>query len=740
MRLLLNCVFLVLCNKLDCYAHADGKEDGLLTDPYLEVIQFYNIPSERNFTVEVLEQLIHDFAGRIHCDEGAQDHGEDTEACPDKFCIHVSSVLASLNEGNITNITKETFEKISVILLEIAVGFNESCHSEIILREDGFEAYKNALKNSFTGDNGTGGLQLVAIQQSLELIVLDEPHSHNEEVEPHNEDGEPHSHNEDGEPHSHNEEVEPHNEDAEPHSHNEEAETSAVDEGHKQDNTLIFKEKCLGADIVFDQLGLALDGNVSLDHIGKIAGLVVYHILKGAEISRDCRALPREDFFFKELVHIYGNKNNTLGTKGFTKVMDALQIGDAHAPVETTDDDHGHDHRRKRSVEEADMDFKTSWENVCYTDEQLLAIFHGHDSNIPEEKFNVMCPALIQQKLAGVCVQSEQESKQQGAQPSKLERYGYGSLATIIVCLCSVVGAFVVKFSSDKAYDIIMALFLGLAVGTLFTDAMIHLLPMALGIHGHSETDDHGNGGEDHGHGEGDIVVEEYVWFSLVACAGLYFFYLFEKILILVRRQNVHSHGRNMTDEQIHEEKINISQADKYTVDTMSEENAEDAQGRSKKRTSSIAVMVLMGDAVHNFADGVALGAAFSSSLALGLSTTIAVFCHELPHELGDFAILLASGVSFGRALFLNFLVSLTAMLGLYVGLAISDDETVKQWIVAVAAGLFIYISLVDMMPQLLQRSAHGVRDFILNNIGMLLGAGAMVVLAIFEERISVSV
>ncbi|XP_045172290.2 zinc transporter ZIP4-like [Mercenaria mercenaria] len=710
MRALLNCVFVLLCIKLDRYVHADETETGLLTDPYLEVLQFYNIPSERNFTVEVLGQLIHDFVERIHCDEEAQDHGEDTEACPDKFCMNVSSVLASLNEGNITYITKETFEKISVILLDIAVGFNESCHTEIILREDGFEAYKNDLKNRFSGDNGTRGLWLVAIQQSLEFIILDELHSHNEEVGSHDDDGEP-------------------------HSDNDEAETSAAEEGHEKDNTLIFKENCLGADLVFEQLGLALDGNVSVDHIGKIAGLVVYHILKGTEISRDCRALPREDFFFKELVHIYGDENSTLGPEGFTQVMDALQIGGVHAQLETAEDDH--DHRRKRSVGKFEMDFKTLWQNVCYTDEQLLAIFHAHDSNIPAEKFSAMCPALIQQKLSGVCVQSEQESNQQGAQPSKLERYGYGSLATIIVCLCSVVGAFVVKFSSDKAYDIIMALFLGLAVGTLFADAMIHLLPMALGIHGHSETDNHGNGEEDHGHGEGDIVVEEYVWFSLVACAGLYFFYLFEKILTLVRRQNVHSHGRNMSDQQMHEE-INISQANKYTVET--KENVEDAKAESKKRTSSIAVMVLMGDAVHNFADGVALGAAFSSSLALGLSTTIAIFCHELPHELGDFAILLASGVSFGRALFWNFLVSLTAMIGLYVGLAISDDETVKQWIVAVAAGLFIYISLVDMMPQLLQRSAHGVRDFILNNIGMLLGAGAMVILAIFEERISVSV
>lgn len=113
---------------------------------------------------------------------------------------------------------------------------------------------------------------------------------------------------------------------------------------------------------------------------------------------------------------------------------------------------------------------------------------------------------------------------------------------------------------------------------------------------------------------------------------------------------------------------------------------------------SAVAWMVVMGDGLHNFTDGMAIGAAFSNNIAGGFSTAIAVFCHELPHELGDFAVLLKAGMSAKQAVYYNLLSSVLSFFGTILGVLLGDTPEASAWIFAAASGMFIYIALVDMV------------------------------------------
>lgn len=115
--------------------------------------------------------------------------------------------------------------------------------------------------------------------------------------------------------------------------------------------------------------------------------------------------------------------------------------------------------------------------------------------------------------------------------------------------------------------------------------------------------------------------------------------------------------------------------------------------------------LILIGDGIHNFVDGVLIAAAFLVDIKLGVVTSLAVIAHEIPQELGDFAILLHSGFSRGRALLYNVLSSLTTVVGgiaAYFSLALA--LSVVPYVLAIAASSFIYIAVADLIPGLHKR------------------------------------
>jgi len=112
--------------------------------------------------------------------------------------------------------------------------------------------------------------------------------------------------------------------------------------------------------------------------------------------------------------------------------------------------------------------------------------------------------------------------------------------------------------------------------------------------------------------------------------------------------------------------------------------------------------LILLGDAFHNFVDGVVIAAAFLTSVPLGIATALAVIAHEIPQELGDFAILLHSGISKTRAFVYNLLSSLTTLPGAIIGwFWLADVREAIPFVLAISAASFIYIAVADLVPSL---------------------------------------
>ena len=140
-------------------------------------------------------------------------------------------------------------------------------------------------------------------------------------------------------------------------------------------------------------------------------------------------------------------------------------------------------------------------------------------------------------------------------------------------------------------------------------------------------------------------------------------------------------------------------------------------------RARSAAVLILIGDAFHNFVDGVLIAAAFLADPMLGVSTTLAVVIHEIPQELGDFVLLLNAGWSRRKAFVANALSSLTAVGGGLLGyFALAGAEDLLPYVLTIAAASFIYIAVADLLPMLhRQRNSFAVQS-------ALIGLGVMAV------------
>eukprot|EP00045_Choanoeca_perplexa_P015981 m.209151 g.209151 ORF g.209151 m.209151 type:complete len:720 (+) comp17136_c0_seq2:136-2295(+) len=426
----------------------------------------------------------------------------------------------------------------------------------------------------------------------------------------------------------------------------------------------------------------------------------------------------------------YSHGDNSLDIEELDEMLNALMAGSAAVAVDSHE---GHNHRR---------------EVECLTASALLESL-GMLAPVTEEDFPMVAAAVVAMMDSGVC--SAPQASASTTKPSASERYGYGLLAVTITCLASLSGAVLLFFSSNRRsngdkplaetrpQDLIspglLVIMFSLAVGALVGDAILHLLPMVLGVHLHVP-------GEEHDHEED----YEWLWKACMAMVGIYIFVMVEVLLArFVESQEGHSHshhhhavGRDM-EMQSSTATANSELKTRESTFGLLKDGSEATPEATIPRTTGW--LVLVGDGIHNLVDGLVLGAAFSSSLTVGASTTIAVVLHELPHELGDFAILLESGWAVKRALLANFASSLTCFIGLFIGLEVSDSIDAQQWILSLAAGMFLYIALTTVMPQLIHHLVHSKAwgyDMLRFHLGFGISMMVMILLGRYEKDIDV--
>lgn len=363
----------------------------------------------------------------------------------------------------------------------------------------------------------------------------------------------------------------------------------------------------------------------------------------------------------------------------------------------------------------------------CGSAEEILSLYGlSNLTYLDKGHLRTICPAILNRALLPPC-------PLQGAAPAlhiESHVWGYGFLAVTIINLASLLGLVLIPFTKKPYFPKVLTYFIGLAIGTLFSNSVLQLIPEALGF---------------------DPKADNYIMKAIGILVGFYLLFFTEKILKMILKtdqEHGHSHFSPPEVPQQNGVVLTISNfsSDKSSVTSgATTEQMPPSRGCCVRLASvkTLAWMITLSDALHNFIDGLAIGASFTVSVLTGFSTSIAIVCEEFPHELGDFVILLNSGMSIRQAVMFNLLSAMSCYVGLVLGI-LAGSTFAPNVIFALAGGMFLYIALADMFPEMnaIAKEHQGnikteAVFFLIQNAGLLTGFTIIFLITMFAGDIN---
>ncbi|XP_058453800.1 protein catecholamines up-like [Malaya genurostris] len=386
--------------------------------------------------------------------------------------------------------------------------------------------------------------------------------------------------------------------------------------------------------------------------------------------------------------------------------MSLPTLCDAHGHFDDHDHDLHHHHHHHHHGHDENPSFKYSRQaNEVYREENSdHDHHHGHSHN------------HIDDHAKGHTHHQHDDARRKNIKPPVDTFYiwVHSLTSTVLISAAPFFILFAIPLENTEEMQPRLKTLLAFASGGLLGDAFLHLIPHAISPHSHGDDDHHGHS---HGHHHGEDEEEGHghdMRVGLWVLAGIIVFLAVEKAVRLMKKDaggahghsHSHNHGSTPQVSQSASNAKNSSGSKKKQESESGKAKGKSVKKDSKKNQIQIAgYLNLAADFTHNFTDGLAIGASYLAGNSIGIVTTITILLHEVPHEIGDFAILVKSGCSKKKAMLLQLTTAVGALAGTVLALLGSGSDAAESWVLPFTAGGFIYIATVSVIPELLEGS-----------------------------------